>query len=75
MMSQLLHNRKANINDLKKGFIFFMDQEKAEIKKIRNRMRKHKEKVQELKGDGQEEQSKEWWDDSADYHPISEWTL
>ena len=25
MMSSLLHSRKANINDLKKGFVFFMD--------------------------------------------------
>ena len=36
MMDQLLQNRKANINDLNKGFVFFMDQEKAQIKKLRN---------------------------------------
>ena len=40
MMDQLLQNRKANINDLNKGFVFFMDQEKAQIKKLRNEQKK-----------------------------------
>ena len=39
MMSSLLHSRKADINDLKKGFVFFMDQEKAEIKRVRNQFK------------------------------------
>ena len=72
-MSSLLHSRKANINDLKKGFVFFMDQEKAELRQIRNKMRQKKTVVKEVEG-GKEE-AKEWWDDSPDFHPISEWTL
>ena len=39
MMSSLLHSRKANINDLKKGFVFFMEQEKKELKRVRNKMK------------------------------------
>lgn len=73
MMSQLLQNRKANINDLNKGFVFFMDQERAQIKKVRNEERKKRAKVQEVP-DGQPE-PKEWWDDTQNFHPISEWTL
>ena len=72
-MSSLLHSRKANVNDLKKGFVFFMDQEKAELRQIRNKMRAKKMQVQEVTP-GKEE-AKEWWDDSPDFHPISEWTL
>ena len=72
-MSSLLHSRKANVNDLKKGFVFFMDQEKAELRQIRNKMRAKKMQVQEV-NPGKEE-AKEWWDDSPDFHPISEWTL
>ena len=73
MMSQLLQNRKANINDLNKGFVFFMDQERAQIKKVRNEERRKRAKVQEVP-DGQPE-PKEWWDDTQNFHPISEWTL
>ena len=72
-MSSLLHSRKANVNDLKKGFVFFMDQEKSELRQIRNKMRQKKTVVKEVEG-GKEE-AKEWWDDSPDFHPISEWTL
>ena len=72
-MSQLLQNRKANINDLNKGFVFFMEQERAQIKKVRNEERKKRSKVQEVP-DGQPE-PKEWWDDAQNFHPISEWTL
>ena len=73
MMSSLLHSRKANINDLKKGFVFFMEQEKKELKRVRNKMKEQQQKVCEVV-DGEEE-TKEWWDDSPDFHPISEWTL
>ena len=38
MMSSLLNSGKANINDLKKGFEFFMEKEKFEIKQARNKM-------------------------------------
>ena len=33
-LSSMLTDRPANMRDLKKGFVFFMDQEKREIKKL-----------------------------------------
>ena len=68
-MSGLLRSRKANTTDLKKGFVFFMEQEKTELKRVRNKMKQLKQKMREI-GDG-----KEKWDDSPEFHPISEWTL
>ena len=34
VLSSMLTDRRATMKDLRKGFIFFIDQEKKEIKKL-----------------------------------------
>ena len=79
----MLTDRPATMRDLKKGFLFFLEQEKKEIKKlvamtnarkIHNQTEEGKEQSAETDRNGQEPY--EWWDDEFDlYRPITEWTL
>ena len=81
----MLTDRPATMKDLKKGFMFFMEQEKKEIKKLVAMTNARKMALNELGGengggaaasDRNEDEPFEWWDDEFDlYRPITEWTL
>lgn len=67
----MLKDEKAKMKDLRKGFVFFMEQEKADLKRHAKVMRaaKLEQKIQEV------DAPKEWWEDDKLYHPISHETL
>ena len=45
MMSQLMNGKKASVKTLKKGFVFFMDQEKEELERLKMRIRLRKKLI------------------------------
>ena len=70
-LNDMLADRKATMRDLRKGFVFFMNQEKKEIRKHQaiDRAVKLRQKTKDL------EAPKKWFEDEQLYKPISEWTL
>ena len=62
----LLFEGKANISTLKKGFVFFMDQEKAELKRVKDKL---------LAEEEENGPTEHLYSPSTDFHPISEFTL
>ena len=76
VLSSMLTDRRATMKDLRKGFIFFIDQEKKEIKKLMAMSKARQLHEKEESGASATEQPKEWWDDDYEfYRPINEWTL
>ena len=71
MLSSMLTDRRATLKDIRKGFIFFIDQEKKDIKRHIAIQRAQKIQSQTEEVDA----PKEWWEDEQMYRPISEWTL
>ena len=64
MLSTLLTDRKATVKDLRKGFIFFMDSEKKDLKRhdaIQKALRLQRKtyEVDEITNNA----PKEWWED------------
>ena len=59
------------MRDLKKGFVFFMDQEKKDIARFIKREKALKAAQQTYEVDA----PKEWWEDGQLFRPITEWTL
>lgn len=70
-LNNMLADRKATMRDLRKGFVFFMDQEKKDIKKHQaiERAMKLQQKTEDL------DAPKKWFEDEQLFRPISEWTL
>ena len=58
-LNAMLSDRKASMKDLKKGFVFFMDQEKKDIKRFIQIEMVHKQAQQTYELDA----PKEWWED------------
>ena len=58
-LNALLTDRRANMKDLKKGFVFFMDQEKKDIKRFIQIEMAHKQAQQTYELDA----PCEWWED------------
>ena len=83
LMSNMLTDRKANMKDLKKGFVFFIDQEKKDIERFAKYERAMKlgRKTEEIPDDEEIGGSKggppvkQWWEDVLYFRPITEWTL
>jgi len=67
----LLTDRKATLRDLRKGFVFFMDQEKKDIKKYVAAEKAKRMMAQTYEVDA----PKVWWEDEQLFRPITEWTL
>lgn len=64
------------MKDLRKGFIFFIDQEKKEIKKLMAMSKAKQQNEEEKTGVPAIEQPLEWWDEDFELcRPINEWTL
>ena len=59
------------MRDLRKGFVFFMDQEKKDIKRHQaiEKAMKLQQKTEDL------DAPKQWFEDEQLFRPISEWTL
>ena len=70
-LKNMLADRKAAMRDLRKGFVFFMDQEKKDIRKHQaiKRALKLQQKTEDL------DAPKKWFEDEQLFRPISEWTL
>jgi len=70
-MSSMLTDRKASMRDLKKGFVFFMDMEKRDIRThvLKEKAKKLMQKTFEV------DAPKPWWEDEKNLRPITEWTL
>ena len=69
-------DRRATMGDLRKGFVFFMVEERKEIKKLvaMSKARKLQMQDQDLKDTSYT--PKEWWTDDVEiYRPVTEWTL
>ena len=78
MMSNMLADRKATMKDLKKGFVFFMEQEKKDIQRYARieralKMAKKTEEITEEEAKGPP--VRQWWEDEQYFRPITEWTL
>ena len=71
MLSEMLDRRPARMRNLRKGFVFLMDQEKKELQK-----RAKMEKARKMQMQAQEQNTaKEWWEDEQIYRAVSEYTL
>jgi len=70
-LNTMLADRKATMRDLRKGFVFFMDQEKKDIKRHQaiEKAMKLQQKTEDL------DAPKKWFEDEQLFRPISEWTL
>lgn len=83
LMSNILTDRKATVKDLKKGFVFFIDQEKkdieryAKIERAMNMTKKTEEVFDDEEAGGHTggPPVKQWWEDVLYFRPITEWTL
>ena len=70
-LHQMMKYRKAKMKDLRKGFVFFMDQEKTDMKRHAAVQRALKLQQKTVEVDG----PKEWWEDGQMFRTITEWTL
>ena len=69
-------DRRATMNDVKKGFVFFMLEEKKEIQKTVARSKARKLLMQDQDVKDTSKTPLEWWaDDVLLYRPVTEWTL
>ena len=71
MMSQLMNGQKTSLKQLKKGFVFFLDQEKQQLARMKQKILLRRKLI----GKTGDSKAIEWWAEEDLFRPISEYTL